>query len=253
MIRFAPSSAEEDAGDHFPDSLHARIPSIGSSFNARADAMNLATLSRSGHFAKAFQADRAIPEDQLATLLDFLHSIPSSINAQPTRYVIATSAQARSRIAGTLVEFNRPKEQDASVCIVLATKTSLDEPYLDTVLAKEAQDGRFPGPEHQQRWKQMTREFIAMHRNDVKDLNHWMEKQTYLALGMMTVAAASMGIDCAALEGFDARLVDPLFGFREKGLTTTLLLSLGYRDEARDHAAKLPKSRLPRHEVMTVV
>ncbi len=215
--------------------------------------MNLATLSQTGHFAKAFQADRPIPQDQLATLLDFLLSIPSSVNAQPTRFVVAASTQERARIAGTLVEFNRPKVQDAAVCIVLATKTSLDDPYLDTVLAKEAHDGRFASAEHQQRWKQMTREFIATHRNDVKDLNHWMEKQTYLALGMMTMAAASMGIDCAVLEGFDARLVDPLFGLREKGLTTTLLLGLGYRDEARDFAARLPKSRLPRHEVLTVV
>ena len=69
-----------------------------------------------------------------------------------------------------------------------------------------------------------------------------MEKQTYLAVGVMLMAAEELGINAIPLEGFDSRSLDAELGLREKGFTTTLLLALGYRAES-DFYYKTPKSR----------
>jgi nitroreductase/dihydropteridine reductase len=77
-----------------------------------------------------------------------------------------------------------------------------------------------------------------------------MEKQTYLALGTLLLAAGAYGVDATPMEGFDAARLDAEFGLRDKGLTSIVLVALGYRGEA-DFNAKLPKSRLPGEVVFT--
>jgi nitroreductase/dihydropteridine reductase len=74
-------------------------------------------------------------------------------------------------------------------------------------------------------------------------LLHWIEKQTYLTLGLTLMAAAELRIN-ATPQGFNSRTLDTEFGLREKGFTTKVLLALGDRDDCY-FFAKAPKSRLP--------
>jgi nitroreductase/dihydropteridine reductase len=210
--------------------------------------VNLNELTENGHFTKAFNPTRHIPDETVDTLLRFIYSIPASVNAQSSHYIVAATAESRARIAnalGTGFEFNMSKVTNASHVIVFATKETLTNEYLDEVHEKEIADGKFPDANIADYWKGIVRMWIDLHRYDVKDLQHWMEKQTYLALGMSLMAAATLGIDAAPLEGFNSRTIDEELGLREKGLTTTVLLALGYRDEDADFYFKTPKSRLP--------
>ncbi|MNR46577.1 Oxygen-insensitive NAD(P)H nitroreductase [compost metagenome] len=47
------------------------------------------------------------------------------------------------------------------------------------------------------------------------------------------------------MEGFDPAKLDELLGLKEKGLRTTTLLPLGYRDESGDWLVNLKKVRTP--------
>ena len=105
-------------------------------------------------------------------------------------------------------------------------------------------DNKFPNEALANQWKAGVRGWVNLHRYDAKDLNHWMEKQTYLALGMCLMAAAELGFNASPLEGFNSRILDAELGLRERGFTATVLLALGYRDDA-DFYADTPKSRLP--------
>jgi nitroreductase/dihydropteridine reductase len=210
--------------------------------------VNLKELTESGHFTKVFNPTRCIPDETIDTLLKFIYSIPASVNAQSSHYIVAKSAESRARIANVLgagFEFNVPKVTNASHVIVFATRETLTNEYLEELHEKEIADGKFADASVASYWKGIVRMWIDLHRYDVKDLQHWMEKQTYLALGMSLMAAANLGIDAAPLEGFNSRTIDEELGLREKGLTTTVLLALGYRDEISDFYAKTPKSRLP--------
>ena len=77
-----------------------------------------------------------------------------------------------------------------------------------------------------------------------------MEKQVYLALGTLLLGAAALEIDATPIEGFDARVLNEALGLREQGMTSIVLVALGYRS-ADDFNAKLPKSRLPVETVIS--
>jgi nitroreductase/dihydropteridine reductase len=84
----------------------------------------------------------------------------------------------------------------------------------------------------------------------LKDAQHWMEKQVYLALGTLLLGAAELEVDAVPMEGFNAKVLDEELGLREKGFTSVVLVSLGYSG-ADDFNAKLPKSRLAAETVFT--
>jgi nitroreductase/dihydropteridine reductase len=57
----------------------------------------------------------------------------------------------------------------------------MTEAHLQAVLEQEGKDGRFRSDEAKAGQDQSRRFYVNLHRHDNKDLQHWMEKQTYLA------------------------------------------------------------------------
>jgi len=55
------------------------------------------------------------------------------------------------------------------------------------------------------------------------------------------------------MEGFDPTALDEILGLREKGLRSTLLLPVGYRDADNDWLASLVKVRKPMEELVTLI
>ena len=215
--------------------------------------MQLTALAKSRYTAKAYDTSRKIPQETLDTLLDQLRHSPSSVNSQPWHFVVAADEQGKARIAkgadGGFV-YNESKILSASHVIVLCTRTEMTEEHLQAVLAQEEQDGRFPTAEAKAGQNASRRGYVNMHKYDQKDVQHWMEKQTYLALGTLLLGAASLKLDATPMEGFDFKKLDAELGLREKGFTSLVVVSLGYRSET-DFNAKLPKSRLPAESVFT--
>ncbi len=60
-------------------------------------------------------------------------------------------------------------------------------------------------------------------------------------------------VDHTPMEGFDPAALDELLGLREKGLRSTLMLPLGYRDVEKDWLVNLVKVRKPLTELVTVI
>ena len=215
--------------------------------------LNDAVASR--HTVKAFAAGKSLPQEEIYTLLNVLRNSPSSVNSQPWHFVVASTAEGREQIAqsttGAFV-YNGPKVLNASHVIALCMRTDLDDAHLQNVLAQEEQDGRFAKPEGKAGQDKSRRGYVDMHRYEQRDIPQWMEKQVYLALGGLLLGAAMLGIDATPMEGFDQRALDQALGLREKGFTSVVLVSLGYRSED-DFNAALPKSRLPRDEIFTFI
>ncbi|MDT3719465.1 oxygen-insensitive NAD(P)H nitroreductase [Pseudomonas oryzihabitans] len=213
--------------------------------------MQLSQIARTRYTTKAFDGSRSIPAEQVEELLELLRQAPSSVNSQPWHFVVAASAEAKVRIArGMQSPYNEPKVLPASHVIVLCTRLEMTEGHLAQVLEREAQDGRFAKPEARAAQDGTRRHFVDLHRHERKDVQHWMEKQTYLALGTLLLGAAALGIDATPMEGFDANSLDKELGLREQGYTALVVVGLGYRGES-DFNAALPKSRLAREQVFT--
>lgn len=217
--------------------------------------MNLQKVMQQRYATKAFDPTQRIDEATFAQIKALLRFSPSSVNSQPWHFIIADHLEARRRITqGTQGAFkaNEAKILNASHCIVFCAKTNIDDAYLTHLLELEDQAGRFLSLEQKQTGQQVRAMFVNQHRFDLKDAQHWMEKQVYLNLGGVLLGAGSLGVDAVPIEGFDAQSLDQEFALREQGYTAVAILALGKR-EAEDHNATLPKSRRPEEEIFTLL
>ncbi len=214
---------------------------------------NLSDLLQTRYTTKAFDPSRRLSPEQVSQIEALLRLSPSSTNAQPWHFVIASSQAGKDRIADTMAAghaYNEAKVRNASQVVVLCTRQALTDEHLERVLAQEQADGRFATPEARAGQHKGRSFFVNLHRFERRDAQHWADKQTYLALGFLLLGAAAMGVDACPIEGFDQGAVDEALGLREQGLSSTVIVALGFR-AADDFNAKLPKSRLPVEQVIT--
>lgn len=215
--------------------------------------MNIADIARTRYTTKAFDPSRRIADDLVAQIETLLRYSPSSTNSQPWHFFIAGSDEGKALVAKGVpgfYAFNEAKVRNASHVVVFCTRASIDEAHLQALLAQEDKDGRFATPEAREGQHRGRSFFVNAHRFEKRDAQHWMEKQVYLAIGTLLLGAATLGIDACPIEGFDQVVLDEALGLRAKGLTSSVIVALGYR-AADDFNAHLPKSRLPAAQVIT--
>jgi nitroreductase/dihydropteridine reductase len=215
--------------------------------------MNIADIALTRYTTKAFDATRRIPDDQVSHIETLLRYCPSSTNAQPWHFFIASTDEGKARIAkGTqgFYAFNEPKVKNASHVVVFCTRVNIDDAYLQMLLEQETRDGRLATPEARAKQHGVRSFFVNSHRFEMRDVQHWLEKQVYLAVGALLVGAGALGIDACPIEGFDQKALDEALDLRSKELTSSVIVALGYRAND-DFNAQLPKSRLPAAQVIT--
>ncbi len=215
--------------------------------------MNIIDAASSRYSTKAFDATKKIGADDIEKVKNLLRLSPSSTNSQPWHFILASTDEAKARIAKATAGFyvfNERKVLDASHVVVFCAKTTFDDKHLNTLLEKENADGRFASQQAMEGQNKGRSYFVNMHRFDYKDVQHWMEKQVYLNVGNFLLGVSTLNIDAVPIEGFDARILDEEFGLREKGFTSLVIVPIGYRSE-EDFNAALPKSRLDFSEILT--
>lgn len=215
--------------------------------------MSIIDAASSRYATKAFDPAKKIGAEEIQKVKDLLRLSPSSTNSQPWHFILASTDEAKARIAKATAGFyvfNERKVLDASHVVVFCAKTAIDETYLTKLLNQENVDGRFASPQAMEGQNKGRTYFANMHRFDLKDAQHWMEKQVYLNVGNFLLGVSALNIDAVPIEGFDARILDEEFGLCEKGFTSLVIVPIGYRS-VEDFNAKLPKSRLEFSEIMT--
>lgn len=209
--------------------------------------MNIADIAQRRYTTKAFDAKRRIPEDTVNALREVLRNAPSSVNSQPWQYLVAATEVGKAKIAQGMqgrFAYNAPKVLNASHVLVMCAHNQLLEPHLTAVVEQESQDGRFATPEARANQDTLRRNYVELHRNTLSDEREWIEKQLYLALGALLLAAGTLEVDACAMEGFDSAALDSALRLDEQGLHSVVVVALGYRSD-EDFNARLPKSRLP--------
>ena len=206
---------------------------------------------------KDFDPNKKISKEDFAKVKEILKMSPSSTNLQPWHFVIANSEEGKKRMAkGTegFFHFNTAKVLNASHVVLFCSRTTANEDYMQHLLDVEDKDGRYPNEEIKNGMHGGRNLFADIHKYDLKDLQHWMEKQVYLNIGNFLLGVATLGIDACPMEGLDMKALDVEFGLREKGFTAITAVSIGYRTESDFNTTdKTPKSRLSEQETMTIL
>ena len=217
--------------------------------------MNLIDVVQSRYSTKVFDGNKTIPDELFDQIKALLRFSPSSVNSQPWHFVIASTPETRQRItAGTQGPyiFNEAKVLNASHVILFCAKTAIDDDYMAHLLELEDQAGRFAEPAFRESVSKGRETFINLHRYDLKDVQHWMEKQLYLNMGTVLLGAGALGIDAVPIEGLDTKALNEEFGLIQQGYSAVAMIALGYRSED-DFNASLPKARRSEEDIFTIL
>lgn len=217
--------------------------------------MTILETAQKRYATKLFDKTRPIAPETLHAVKELLRLAPSSVNAQPWRFIIAETAAGKARVSKATegaFAFNRSKVLDASHVVVFCARTDMDDRYLQKLTAQEAADGRFATDALRDEQHAKRAMYVKMHKDGQRDLQQWATKQIYLNVGMFLLGVAALGLDAVPIEGFDAAALDREFDLPAQGLTSAVLVAVGTR-AAGDLNASLPKSRLPQEEILTVI
>lgn len=193
---------------------------------------------------RMFDPHRRIDASTWDALEEALRLSPSSGGLQPWKFVVVTDPFVREQLIPA--SFGQTKVRDSSHLVVFAAKTALSAQDVDAHIQNTADItgapiGALEG------FRGMLMGGIVNGKNQAAR-EIWAAKQTYIALGVLLTAAASLGIDAAPMEGFDPEQYDRILNLKEQGLTATVICALGYRSD-HDKYAHSPKVRFDRSQV----
>lgn len=189
--------------------------------------------------------DRKVSEEKLQHILEAINLSASSCGLQPYRlFVIDNPTLKKNLGAGS---FNVQIEHSSHLIVFAAfnqvttrhIQELLDLTVRERGIPKESLEGLF-----------ITLDSYFKSRTDTQNAI-WADKQAYIALGTALIAAANVRVDAVPMEGFDPQQFDTLLSLTDQGLHSTVILSIGYRDEENDLYARAGKVRLPLDKMVT--
>jgi 3-hydroxypropanoate dehydrogenase len=177
-----------------------------------SSALNDTALDQLFRQARTVHAFKDVPvaDETLRQLYDLLKWGPTAFNAQPARYVLVKSAEAKAKLLPALMPGNVPQVQGAAVTVIVAQDTRFHEhlPELFPVYdAKPLFDANAA-----------LTEATAMRNSSMQG--------AYLIL-----AARALGLDSGAMSGFDPQAVNAAF-FPDGRYKANFLINLGVADAA---------------------
>lgn len=189
---------------------------------------------------KKFDASKKVSDNDLDAILEAIRLSASSYGLQPYHVLIVTDAEIREKLKP--VSWGQSQITDASHLIVFANESDFGTELVDDFLTNLSETRNIPLEE--------LKGYGDFAKSKLLDLplstkRNWTAKQVYLALGNAMQAVAELKIDSTPMEGIEPEKYDEILGLKEKGLTTTVVLAIGYRSDEDDtqHYAKVRKSK----------
>ena len=176
------------------------------------DPVVLDQLFREAHTFNKF-ADRPVAEQTVRDLYELLKWGPTSMNAQPGRYVFLHSATARERLVPAMIAANAEKTRKAPLTVIVA----LDTQFFDHLPTQfKAYDA------------------LPMFAGNAPLADATAFRNSSLQGGYLMLAARALGLDCGPMSGFDAAKVDAEF-FPDGRWKSNFIVNIGYGLETGGH------------------
>lgn len=182
-----------------------------------------------------------VSAEKLENILGAIQLAPTSIGLQPFTVIVVGDAETRAKIAPAI--YNQPQITEGSHVLVFAAWTDYSKENVDKYINQIATLRGIP-VESLDGMRNMAEGSIV--GKTPEQLLNWNMRQAYIALGVGLVAAAVEQVDATPMEGFDPDALDAVLGLKEKGLHSTVIMTLGYRDAEKDYlngAAKVRRSK----------
>ncbi|MCB0466296.1 MAG: NAD(P)H-dependent oxidoreductase [Aequorivita sp.] len=187
-----------------------------------------------------------IPQEKLDYILEAARLAPSSSGLQPYKIFVISNKELLQKIKP--VAWDQSQILDASHVLVFAAWDGYTLDRIESVFNFTMDERGLPHETmdayKEKLWGMYEPQSQEWHTNHAA-------KQAYISFGLAIAAAAEQKVDATPMEGFTPAAVDELLGLKEQGYCSTLILTLGYRDEAEDWLVNMKKMRTPKADFIT--
>ncbi|WP_104722447.1 NAD(P)H-dependent oxidoreductase [Helicobacter mesocricetorum] len=206
---------------------------------------------------KRFSATKKISQEYFGVILESARLSPSSFGFEPWKFLVLNDKTLRNALKPVCWGGENALENASEFVVILARKKVdlvVDSAYIQYMI-EEVQ--KIPS-EIQKIKKDFFHRFLAEDFGLLKDdrkIFDWAGKQCYIALANMLTAAAALGIDSCAIEGFNEEAANKILS--DAGIIDTahfgvcVMVAFGYRDN--DKNANRPKTRQSLEKIVQYV
>jgi nitroreductase len=180
-----------------------------------------------------------IPQDKLNRILEATRLAPSSYGLTPYQVIVVESQELKEKLVPAC--YGQTQLADSSVVLVFATWDAImTENGVDDYINNIADQRNIP--------VNVLDDFKGMMMGTISNMSEeqktiWAQKQAYIGLGVSIVASAVEEVDSTPMEGFVPAQVDEILGLKDMGLSSVVILTLGYRDTEGDSLSTMKKIR----------
>jgi nitroreductase / dihydropteridine reductase len=185
-----------------------------------------------------------VPAEKVENILDAIQLAPTSLGLQPFTVIVVEDPEVKAKIAPAI--YNQPQITEGSHVLVFAAWKEYSTENVDKYISHIATLRGIP-VESLDGMRNMVNGSLS--GKTPEQILNWNMRQAYIALGFGLIAAANNQVDATPMEGFDSDALDTALGLAEKGLHSTVVLALGYRDAEKDYLSKAAKVRREKDEL----
>jgi nitroreductase/dihydropteridine reductase len=175
---------------------------------------------------KKFDDKKTLSIEKLTILKESFNLTATSYGLQPLKMVVISNSELKEKLVP--ITMNQMQVMNASHVLVLCTETEMNSDYIKDYfnLVEKTRNT-------QREVLSSFESFLIADFSEKSKMNveTWMAKQAYLALGSLLTVCALEDIDSCPIEGFEPKKYDELLGLTKMGLRSVIVLAIGYRAE----------------------
>ena len=209
---------------------------------------NITSLLDWRYATKKF-SEKKITDDDWAILEQSLIKAPSSYGLQPWHFTVVTDPALKERLEPAA--FGQAQITSCSHLVVLSARRNMDNDYIAEFVDALADNNNVPRDQFAVYEQGMSDHLVNNEHMTAERQLSWAQRQVYIPLGFLLMAAASLGIDACPMEGFSPDDFDGILGQNNGEFTATAIVALGYRSE-EDDFQHMKKTRFTRESVLTM-
>ncbi|SHI31000.1 NAD(P)H-dependent oxidoreductase [Aquimarina spongiae] len=188
--------------------------------------MDIIESLRWRYATKKFDAEKILPKEKIDILTEAFNLTATSYGLQPLKLIVIQDKELQEKLVAH--SWNQNQVVQASHLLIFCIETQIGETYIDSYF-KNVKAIRNTADEI---LKPFRDQLVDSFKNKPEEeIANWAAKQAYLAMGNLLTVCALEKIDACPMEGFIPQKYDEILRLDEKGLTSVLVLPVGYRAE----------------------
>ncbi|MFK7811091.1 MAG: NAD(P)H-dependent oxidoreductase [Maribacter sp.] len=173
---------------------------------------------------KKFDATKLLSDDKINTLKKAFNLTATSYGLQPITLAVIQNKELQKELVPH--SFNQSQVEQASHILVICIENEVDSAYISKYFT-QVKKVRGTSDAILNPFKESIIENFS--NKEVQEIKDWSKNQAYLAMGNLLTICALEEIDSCPMEGFEPSAYDEVLNLKEKGLTSVLVLPVGYR------------------------